>query len=83
MPFGQRWYEMSDRQRVEAVNRVHSVLMSQVMAVEHSMIELGCDQKLVREFVYRMCVVHQLGERQRHVLLTHLQTRQKKSKAQA
>ena len=48
------------------------MIMSQVMAVEHSMLELGCDQSLVRNFVYHMCVVQQLSESMRHQLLQHL-----------
>jgi hypothetical protein len=75
IPYPVRWYDMQERERKEAVKRVHEVLTSQVMAVEHSMLELGCDQKLVREFVYRMCALHQLGEGQRHLLLNHLQAR--------
>ena len=75
IPHSVRWYDMRERERNEAVKRVHDVLTSQVMAVEHSMLELGCDQKLVREFVYRMCSMHQLGEGQRHMLLHHLNTR--------
>ena len=75
IPYPKRWYDMEESDRNQAVKRVHDVLTSQVMAVEHSMLELGCDQKLVREFVYRMCAIHQLGESQRHMLLNHLQTR--------
>jgi hypothetical protein len=42
------------------------------MAIAHSMMELGCSKVQAREFVYRMCVVHQLSEPQRHLLLSHL-----------
>ena len=43
----------------------------QVMAIIHSMMELGCSQKQTREFLYRMCVIHQLSESQRLQLLEH------------
>jgi len=75
MPYESPWYDLSTPDRREAVRRVHNVVMSQVMAVEHSMLELGCTQELVREFVYRMCVIHQLSECQRQTLLLHLQSR--------
>eukprot|EP01035_Chromulina_nebulosa_P024034 gene24034-31212_t len=35
------------------------------------MMELGCPQKQTREFLYRMCVIHQLSESQRLQLLEH------------
>eukprot|EP01036_Dinobryon_divergens_P024350 gene24351-32792_t len=41
------------------------------MAIIHSMMELGCPQKQTREFLYRMCVIHQLSESQRLQLLEH------------
>lgn len=75
MPYELPWYDLSSQERREAVRRVHNVVMSQVMAVEHSMLELGCTHELVREFVYRMCVIHQLTESQRQLLLLHLQSR--------
>ena len=62
--------------RVEAVRRVHDVVFSQVMAITHSMLELGCSKVQTREFLYRMCVIHQLGESQRHILLGHLISKQ-------
>lgn len=67
------WYDMApNTERIEAVQRVHDVIFSQVMAIAHSMIELGCSKSNAREFVYRMCVIHQLSERQRQQLLSHL-----------
>ncbi len=74
MPYDSPWYDLSASDRREAVRRVHNVVMSQVMAVEHSMLELGCTHELVREFVYRMCVIHQLSESQKQMLLAHLQS---------
>ena len=61
--------------RTDAVRRVHEVVFSQVMAITHSMMELGCPKQQTREFLYRMCVIHQLSENQRHLLLTHLISR--------
>jgi hypothetical protein len=58
IPYEVPWHDMSTEDRREA----------------HSMLELGCSQRLVREFIYRMCVIHQLSESQKHVLLTHLQS---------
>ena len=63
---------MDKDQRHEAVRRVHDVVFSQVMAITHSMVELGCSKTQTREFLYRMCVIHQLSESQRHLLLGHL-----------
>jgi tRNA A58 N-methylase Trm61 len=63
---------MDENQRLEIVTRIHNVIFSQVMAITHSMIELGCTKTKTREFLYRMCVIHQLGERQRQELLSHL-----------
>jgi hypothetical protein len=51
---------------------VHEVVFSQVMAISHSMVELGCGKDNVRKFVYKMCVSHQLSEAQRHEILDHL-----------
>ena len=75
IPYDVPWHDMSTIDRREAVRRVHNVVMSQVMAVEHSMLELGCTHRLVREFIYRMCVIHQLTESQKHMLVSHLQSR--------
>ena len=63
---------MNQDDRTRAVRRVHDVIFSQVMAITHSMVELGCSPTLSREFLYRMCVIHQLGEAQRQQLLTHV-----------
>jgi hypothetical protein len=68
----QKWHDLEPADRLEAVTRVHDVIFSQVMAIAHSMIELGCSKASAREFVYRMCVVHQLSERQLHELIRHL-----------
>jgi endonuclease III len=73
MQFSVPWYDLTPTtERVEAVQRVHDIIFSQVMAIAHSMIELGCSITSAREFVYRMCVIHQLSERQRQQLLSHL-----------
>lgn len=69
IPYEKPWYEMEKDTRNETVRRVHDVLFSQVMAIIHSMMELGCQQRQTREFLYRMCVVHQLTEGQRQQLL--------------
>ena len=66
------WYDMDRENRDIAVRRVHDVVFSQVMAITHSMMELGCSQQQTREFLYRMCVVHQLTEAQRQQLLQHI-----------
>ena len=66
---------MGKDERDVAVRRVHDVTFSQVMAITHSMVELGCPFSQSREFVYRMSVVHQLTEYQRITLLTHLNTK--------
>lgn len=56
--------------RHQAVRRVHDVIFSQVLAITHSMLELGCSSERSREFLYRMCAIHQLSESQRQQLLT-------------
>ncbi|KAJ1432478.1 hypothetical protein B484DRAFT_29126 [Ochromonadaceae sp. CCMP2298] len=66
------WYDMDWDERKQAVRRVHEVLFSQVMAITHSMLELGCSQEQTREFLYRMCVIHQLSESMRQHLLKHV-----------
>lgn len=58
-----------------SVRRVHDVVFSQVMAITHSMLELGCTRLQCREFLYRMCVIHQLTESQRQQLLSHVLNR--------
>ena len=70
--FDEKWHDMVPGDRMDAVRNVHDVIFSQVMAIAHSMMELGCDKTSTREFVYRMSVVHQLSERQLHELLLHL-----------
>ena len=52
IPYENRWYELEDRERRNAVMRVHSVIMSQVMAVEHSMLELGTHRPLLLLVAY-------------------------------
>jgi hypothetical protein len=69
IPYERPWYEMERDSRTETVRRVHDVVFSQVMAIIHSMMELGCHQRQTREFLYRMCVIHQLTEGQRQQLL--------------
>lgn len=75
IPYEKKWHDLDDESRLEAVRRIHSVIFSQVMAIIHSMMELGCSKEQTREFLYRMCVIHQLSERQRHNLLSHLLSR--------
>ena len=63
---------MDKEARRQAVRRVHEVIFSQVMAITHSMLELGCSAEQSREFLYRMCVIHQLSEAMRQSLLKHV-----------
>ena len=63
---------MNKEERKQAVRRVHEVIFSQVMAITHSMLELGCSARQSREFLYRMCVIHQLSEGMRQSLLKHV-----------
>jgi hypothetical protein len=79
IPYERPWYDMDRDTREQSVRRVHDVVFSQVMAITHSMMELGCTQQQTREFVYRMCVVHQLSEDQRQQLLAHVLRQQKSS----
>jgi hypothetical protein len=72
VPYDKAWFEMDEANRLETVSRVHSVIFSQVMAITHSMMELGVHKQKIREFVYRMSVNHQLSEYQRQQLLMHL-----------
>ena len=72
IPYDKPWYDLDRENRELAVRRVHDVVFSQVMAIIHSMMELGCSQQQAREFLYRMCVVHQLSELQRQQLLQHI-----------
>ena len=48
---------------------------AQAMAITHSMIELGCSKLQTKEFLHRMCALHELSERQRQDLLVHLMSR--------
>lgn len=48
---------------------------AQAMAITHSMIELGCSKLQTKEFLLRMCALHELSERQRQDLLAHLMSR--------
>jgi len=72
IPYDRAWHDMPRDVRKEAVRRVHEVIFSQVMAVTHSMMEMGCSAEQSREFLYRMCVIHQLNESMRHSLLKHV-----------
>ena len=47
----------------------------QVMAITHSMMELGCSKTETRDFLHGMCSLHELSERRRQDLLTHLLSR--------
>jgi hypothetical protein len=75
MPYDKVWHDMDRDTRLRAVIRVHDVIFSQVMALIHSMIELNCSKTQAREFLYRMCVVHQLSEAQRQQLIVHIMGR--------
>jgi hypothetical protein len=72
IPYDRAWHDMSRDVRRQAVRHVHEVIFSQVMAVTHSMMEMGCSAEQSREFLYRMCVIHQLSEAMRHSLLKHV-----------
>lgn len=72
IPYEQPWYELSREERVNCVRRVHEVVFSQVMAITHSMMEFCCPVIDVREFLYRVCTLHQLGEGHRQQLWAHL-----------
>ena len=66
------WHDVDVVERELAVQRVHAVIFSQVMAIIHSMLELGCTKARTKELVYRMSVIHQLTETQRHSLIRHI-----------
>ena len=66
------WHDVDVMERDLAVQRVHAVIFSQVMAIIHSMLELGCTKARTKELVYRMSVIHQLTESQRHSLIRHI-----------
>ncbi len=66
------WHDVDVTERDLAVQRVHAVIFSQVMAIIHSMLELGCTKARTKELVYRMTVIHQLTEAQRHSLIRHI-----------
>lgn len=72
IPYDRPWHDMTREVRRQAVRRVHEVIFSQVMAITHSMLELGCSAEQSREFLYRMCVIHQLSEAMRQSLLKHV-----------
>jgi len=72
IPYDRAWHDMTKDERRQAVRRVHEVIFSQVMAITHSMLELGCSARQSREFLYRMCVIHQLSEAMRQSLLKHV-----------
>ena len=72
IPYDRAWHDMTKEERRQAVRRVHEVIFSQVMAITHSMLELGCSARQSREFLYRMCVIHQLSEAMRQSLLKHV-----------
>jgi hypothetical protein len=66
------WHDLDVVEREIAVRRVHDVIFSQVMAITHSMLDLGCSKSRTKELVYRMSVIHQLTESQRHSLVQHI-----------
>lgn len=66
------WHDLDIVEREIAVRRVHDVIFSQVMAITHSMLDLGCSKARTKELVYRMSVIHQLTESQRHSLVQHI-----------
>lgn len=71
IPYEKAWHNMDKEARTESIRRVHRVIFSQMMALAHSMIELGCSRRQARDFLYRMCTEHQLSEKQRQQLLGH------------
>ena len=63
---------MSEDERNVAVIQIHSVVFSQVMAIVHSMLEFRVPVREIKKFIYRVCTIHQLSEKQRIALLIHL-----------
>lgn len=78
IPYEQPWYELGREGRVNCVRRVHEVVFSQVMAITHSMTEFGCPVPDIREFLYRVCTLHQLSEGHRQQLWAHLKAFEEK-----
>lgn len=72
MSYDTPWFFMDRVNRNDAVDRVHNIIFSQVMAIIHSMLEFKCPKRNIREFLYRMCVIYQLGESRRLDLLKYL-----------
>ena len=72
MTYDCSWHDMDRDSRIVAIRQVHQVVFGQVMAITHSMMDLGVTKHQTREFLYRMCVTHQLEEDQRIQLLTYL-----------
>jgi hypothetical protein len=72
MSYDTPWFFMDRVNRNDAVDRVHNIIFSQVMAIIHSMLEFKCPKRNIREFLYRMCVIYQLGENRRLELLRYL-----------
>jgi uncharacterized protein YqgV (UPF0045/DUF77 family) len=83
IPYERAWHDMGKDARRQAVRRVHDVIFSQVMAITHSMMEMGCTVEQSREFLYRMCVIHQLSEAMRQHLLKHVSAAAKVNKRRA
>ena len=44
-PRKMKWHDLSLDERAEAVSQVHAVIVAQIGALAHSMIELGCTVK--------------------------------------
>lgn len=70
-----KWFDLSNKERVQAASQVQAVVFAQLGALAHSMIELGCGLERPCSFVRRMSIRHQLPSSQRTMLLQHLLSR--------
>ena len=69
-PYDKLWHDLDRQSCSDAVKRVHNVIFSQLMGITHSMLELGCAKYMIREFIYRVCTIYQLGEGKRQEVIT-------------
>ena len=69
-PYDKAWHDLDRQSCSDVVKRVHNVIFSQLMGVTHSMLELGCAKYMIREFIYRVCTIYQLGEGKRQEVIS-------------
>ena len=66
------WHDLPDSSRLDAAQQVQEIVLAQLAALSHSMLEFGCGAERTEGFLRRMGVRYQVGKEGREQLLLHI-----------